>query len=179
MPIQIGANGATISGVNYPPYAYIDWLSPAQEALATQGGDAFVVPARDLLSITGNTSAGLPVIPPSEQLAVLTSQHIVNPSTTRQSFLLPSGALWINLRYRLLPGGTATAGQYLKVVANAASDTDAAGRLANGPFLVVGQGEEVAMSASTTDPITRIDIATAQAVGTETTMVSLNAGVRA
>lgn len=50
MPIQIGAKGATISGVNYPPYAYIDWLSPAQEALATQGGDAFVVPVRGAVS---------------------------------------------------------------------------------------------------------------------------------
>ncbi|GCL64321.1 hypothetical protein [Pseudaquabacterium pictum] len=48
MPIQIGAKGASIPGYNFPPHAYIDWLSPAQEALAKQGGDAFDVPARML-----------------------------------------------------------------------------------------------------------------------------------
>lgn len=46
MPIQIGAKGATIAGKPFPPYAYIDWLTPDQEALAIQGGDAYSVPKR-------------------------------------------------------------------------------------------------------------------------------------
>lgn len=48
MPIQTGAKGATIAGVAYPPYFYIDWLTLDLEALAVQGGDAVVVPARGL-----------------------------------------------------------------------------------------------------------------------------------
>jgi hypothetical protein len=38
----------TLFGVNYPPNAYIDWFTPAQEAIAVQGGDAYQVPARAL-----------------------------------------------------------------------------------------------------------------------------------
>lgn len=48
MPIQTGAKGATIAGVSYPPYTYIDWLAPNQEAAGVQGGDAFYVPVRRL-----------------------------------------------------------------------------------------------------------------------------------
>lgn len=48
MPIQTGAKGVTIGGVNYPPYQYIDWLDSSQEADAVQGGDAFYVPTRRL-----------------------------------------------------------------------------------------------------------------------------------
>lgn len=48
MPIQIGSKGATIGGINYPPYAYIDWLSPDQEAAVVQGGNATSVPVRGL-----------------------------------------------------------------------------------------------------------------------------------
>lgn len=48
MPILIGAKGATIGGVNYPAYTYVDWLTPTQEALAVQGGDATMVAARGL-----------------------------------------------------------------------------------------------------------------------------------
>lgn len=46
MPIQLGAKGANIAGINYPPYQYIDWLSPVEEAVAVQGGNAVEVPAR-------------------------------------------------------------------------------------------------------------------------------------
>lgn len=48
MPIVIGAKGATIGGVNYPAYTYIDWFTPDLEATAVQGGNAVVVPARGL-----------------------------------------------------------------------------------------------------------------------------------
>jgi hypothetical protein len=56
MPIQTGAKGATIQGVAYPPYFYIDWLAPDQEALAVQGGDTVYVPSR---SLTPNEVAAL------------------------------------------------------------------------------------------------------------------------
>jgi len=51
MPIQIGAKGATIGGVSYPAYFYVDWLTPDQEAQAMQGGDAVAVPARRLTQV--------------------------------------------------------------------------------------------------------------------------------
>jgi hypothetical protein len=48
MPIQVSSKGLSFGGVNYAPYAYIDWFTPQQEGQATQGGDAFYVPARAL-----------------------------------------------------------------------------------------------------------------------------------
>ena len=48
MPIQIGAKGANLFGQAYPPYAYIDWFTPDQEAAAKAGGDAISVPPRNL-----------------------------------------------------------------------------------------------------------------------------------
>ena len=48
MPIIIGAKGATIGGINYSPYTYIDGFTPDVEATAMQGGDAVAVPARGL-----------------------------------------------------------------------------------------------------------------------------------
>lgn len=48
MPIQTGSRGATIAGVSYPPYQYLDGLAPDVEAVAVQGGDASYVPRRTL-----------------------------------------------------------------------------------------------------------------------------------
>lgn len=48
MPIQIGAKGANLFGQAYPPYAYIDWFTPDQEATALAGGGAVQVPSRSL-----------------------------------------------------------------------------------------------------------------------------------
>lgn len=46
MPIVIGAKGATLAGINYAPYQYVDWLTADQEAVLIQGGGAVSVPAR-------------------------------------------------------------------------------------------------------------------------------------
>lgn len=121
---------------------------------------------------------GLPVNPPSEQLGVLTAQHIADLTTSRQRISLPSGALWVNLHYLLLPGATATTGQYARFVVNAASDSDADGRLTHGPYFVLGQDHERGLSATAADPITRIDVIAAVAAGLEKTILSVTSGVR-
>lgn len=115
---------------------------------------------------------GLPV---NGQNAALVCSVISNLTTTRQKLLYPSGAKWIALSYRLLPGATATAGQYAKVVLNAASDADADGKLAlSGGWMPLYQGEDLPFD---TTGVTRIDIIAAQAVGTESTQVRVIAGV--
>lgn len=61
MPIQIGAKGATLFGKQYAPGAYVDDLTPDQEAVALQGGDATraaLAQATVLLSPTGATFSG-------------------------------------------------------------------------------------------------------------------------
>lgn len=59
MPIQIGAKGAVIQGVSYPPHSYVDWLTPDIEALAVQGGDAVQVPRRSLTAAQAEALADL------------------------------------------------------------------------------------------------------------------------
>lgn len=121
---------------------------------------------------------GYPVNPPSEQNAALTSAIVRDLTTTRQSTLYPSGALWAVLSYRLLPGATAVANQFARVVVNASSDADAAGKLAaDGSFIPLCQGDDILLSASAADPITRLDYLTSAAVGAEKTILSINAGV--
>ncbi len=122
---------------------------------------------------------GLPVNSPAEQLGGQNVTIFRNPSTTRQTVLYPSGAISLAISYRLLPGATATASQFLRVVLNASSDADAAGKLAtDNAFLAVFQGDDIALGASGSDPITRVDLLTSQAVGSEVTVVQLVAGVK-
>ena len=122
---------------------------------------------------------GLPVNSPAEQLGGQNVTIFRNPSTTRQTVYYPSGALSVAISYRLLPGATATASQFGRLVFNASSDSDAAGRLAtDGAFLPICQGDDIALGASSTDPITRIDFLTSQAVGTEVTLLTIIAGVQ-
>ena len=121
---------------------------------------------------------GLPVNSPAEQLGGQNVTILRNPSTTVQTILYPSGALSLALSYRQLPGGAAVAGQFMRVVVNAASDADAAGRLAtDNAFLTLCQGDDIAFGATASDPITRIDVRTSQAVGAETTLLTIFAGV--
>jgi hypothetical protein len=85
----------------------------------------------------------------------------------------------VAIRYNLLPGATAVANQFARVVVNAASDADAAGRLAlDGAFVALCQGDEILLSASDDDPITRIDVVSSAAVGAEKTLLQVLAGVR-
>ena len=87
---------------------------------------------------------GYPVNPPSEQQAALAPAIIRDLTTTRQSVSYPSGALWLVLSYRLLPGATAVANQFARVVINAASDSDANGKLAlDGAFVALCQGDDI------------------------------------
>ena len=121
---------------------------------------------------------GLPINSPSEQLGGQNVTILRNPSTTRQSVLYPSGALSVAISYRLLPGATAVASQFGRVVFNAASDADADGKLAtDNAFLPICQGDDIALGASASDPITRIDFKTSAAVGAEVTLLTIVAGV--
>lgn len=121
---------------------------------------------------------GYPVNPPSEQQAALTPAIIRDLTTTRQKVAYPSGALWLVLSYRLLPGATAVTNQFARVVINAASDADADGKLAlDSAFLPLCQGDDLVLSASSADPITRVDVISSAAVGAEKTVLAINAGV--
>ncbi len=120
--------------------------------------------------------AGYPVVPPSEADGSLVSVAFADPSTTQQTIQYAgTGAKWVTLSYRLLPGATAVANQYMKVVVNASSDADAAGKLAlAGGYAVLCQGDDLCLSSS---GITRIDFLTAAAVGAEKTIFQALAGV--
>ena len=114
-------------------------------------------------------------IPVSSDSAAAVCSAISNLTTTRQKLAYPSGAKWVMLSYRLLPGATATASQYAKVVINAASDADADGKLAlAGGYIPLFQGEDLPFDAAS---ITRIDVIAAAAVGTEVTLLRVIAGV--
>lgn len=122
---------------------------------------------------------GYPVNPPSEARASLATVLVRDLTSTRQKASFPSGALWAVLSYRLLPGATAVANQFAKVVINAASDADADGKLAtDGAFVALCQGDDIVLSAPSDAPITRIDYMTAAAVSTEKTLLSISAGVQ-
>ena len=114
-------------------------------------------------------------IPVSSDTAAAVCSDISNLTTTRQKLTFPSGAKWVLLSYRLLPGATATASQYAKVVINASSDADADGKLAlAGGYIPLFQGEDLPFDAAS---ITRIDVIAAVAVGTEVTRLRVIAGV--
>lgn len=122
---------------------------------------------------------GYPVNPPSEARASLSTVLVRDLTSARQKASFPSGALWAALSYRLLPGATAVANQFAKVVINAASDADADGKLAtDGAFVALCQGDDLVLSAPPDAPITRIDYMTAAAVSTEKTLLSISAGVQ-
>lgn len=120
--------------------------------------------------------AGYPVVPPSEADGSLVSASFADPSTTQQTVSYAgTGAKWVTLSYRLLPGATAVANQYMKVVINASSDADAAGKLElSGGYIVMCQGDDIALSSS---GVTRVDFATAAAVAAEKTIFQALAGV--
>lgn len=119
------------------------------------------------------------VAPLSQQLGGQNIVHEDNPTTTRGTAYYPSGALSAAVMYDLL-GGTAVAGQSLRVVINAASDADAAGRLATaGAHIRLPYGKAVTIGATVADPITRIDWITSVAKSTETSLLQIIAAVQA
>ena len=121
---------------------------------------------------------GLPVNSPSEVAAFVGSLLIRDLSTTRQTISLPSGAKWVQITYRLLPGATATTNQLAKLVVNAATDSEAAGKLGlDGANTPIFQGDDIAFAAQSDSLITRIDVVAEQAVGTEKTAMRIIYGV--
>lgn len=122
--------------------------------------------------------SGYPVESSIERAGTLVSAIIRDITTTRQAVNLPSGAKVVLISYRLLPGATAVANQFLRVVFNASSDADADGKLqTDGAFIPVFQGDDMAFPAQTDALITRVDMITSQAVGAEKTIVRVLAGV--
>lgn len=122
--------------------------------------------------------SGYPVETPTERSAGVVVKSVFDVTNARQKIELPTGAKWISLTYKLLPGATPTANQYLKVVFNAASDDHADGLLAiAGAFLPVVQGEDIQIPFEKASVCTRIDIQAALAVGTEKTILRIIAGV--
>lgn len=121
---------------------------------------------------------GLPINSPTEVAAYVGSVVIRDLSTTRQAINLPSGAKWVQVTYRLLPGATATANQFAKLAVNAATDAEATGKLGiDGSNMPIFQGDDVALAAQSDSLITRIDVVTEQAVGTEKTVLRIIYGV--
>ena len=118
------------------------------------------------------------VAAPSEIPATLTQTHIADLTTTRQRVSLPSGAKWVQITYKLLPGATATANQYAKVCFNAASTADADGKLATtGAHVPVFQGDDLTFAFADDNLCTVVDVVTAAAVGSEKTILLVLAGV--
>lgn len=117
---------------------------------------------------------GYPVVPPADQIGIGVQSIIRDLTTTRQSVSLPSGAKAIVISYRLLPGATAVTNQFAKYVINAASDSDASGKLAtDGAFIPLFQGDDHILAFESGSECTRIDLITEQAVGSEKTVVSI------
>lgn len=122
--------------------------------------------------------AGSLVMTTSEVPVATVPALIRDLSTTRQKLAYPSGAKFVSIMYKLLPGATATANQFAKVVINATSDADADGKLAvDGSNIIVCQGDDLIVYASSDSPIYRIDVKTEIAVGTEKTVFQVIAGV--
>lgn len=105
MPIQTGAKGATIAGVSYPPYFYLDWLTPDLEALAVQGGDAVVVPSRSLsrggvtlLPGSANSAANMAIVQASLDatgVALINEPGVYLFDTSAKPILIPdNGSLY-------------------------------------------------------------------------------------
>ena len=124
------------------------------------------------------TSGAGHVASPSELAATLTQTHIADLTNTRQRISFPSGAKWVQISYKLLPGATATANQYAKVVFNALSTVDAAARLAlTGAHVPIFQGDDLTFSFGDDNLCTVLDVITNAAVGSEKTIVRFIAGV--
>ncbi len=121
---------------------------------------------------------GLPVNSPTELAAYVGSTVIRDLSNTLQTIQIPSGAKWVQITYRLLPGATATANQFAKLVVNASTDAEATGKLAvDGANLPIFQGDDLAIAAQSDSLITRLDVLTEAAVGAEKTALRIVWGV--
>lgn len=136
--------------------------------------------ARIAVGGTQDGASGVGAVHVAEQgmAGNLAVKHITDLTTTRQKLEFPSGARWMALQYRLETGETATANQWAKICLNAASDADADGKLATADaHIMLFQGDDLYLTASAEDPITRVDVIAQAAVGTEETRLQVLAGV--
>lgn len=121
---------------------------------------------------------GYPVNSPTELSAYVGSTVIRDLSTALQTVNLPTGAKWVQLSYRLLPGATGVTNQFAKCVVNSANDSEATGKLGvDGASLPIFQGDDIAIAADATSYITRLDFITEAAVGAEKTALRIVWGV--
>lgn len=121
---------------------------------------------------------GLPTNSPTELAAFVGSTVIRDLSTTLQTVNLPSGAKWVQITYRLLPGATGVTNQFAKCVTNASTDAEATGKLGiDGANLPIFQGDDIALAAQVGSLITRLDFITEAAVGAEKTALRIVWGV--
>lgn len=121
---------------------------------------------------------GLPVNNPSELAAYVGSTVIRDLSTALQTVLIPSGAKWVQITYRLLPGATGVTNQFAKAIVNASTDAEATGKLGvDGANLPIFQGDDIALAAQAGSLITRLDFITEAAVGAEKTALRIVWGV--
>lgn len=124
------------------------------------------------------TNGAAHVAGPDQLPGGLTPNVVFDLTSTRQQISYATGAKWLAISYRLLPGATAVANQYAKLVLNAASDADADGKLATvGMYILVAQGDDLLIPAPASDLIKRVDFMTAAAVGAEKTTLRFLAGV--
>lgn len=122
--------------------------------------------------------AGALVMTTSEVPVTVVPSLIRDVSNVRQKMVYPSGAKFVSIMYKLLPGATAVSGQFLKIVVNASSDADADGKLSvDGSNIIMCQGDDIVLYASDLSPVYRIDVKTEIAVGSEKTVLQVVAGV--
>jgi len=122
--------------------------------------------------------AGMLVTTTSEVPVTVVPSLIRDVSNVRQKMVYPSGAKFVSIMYKLLPGATAVSGQFLKIVVNASSDADADGKLSvDGSNIIMCQGDDIVLYASDLSPVYRIDIKTEIAVGSEKTVLQVVAGI--
>lgn len=122
--------------------------------------------------------AGALVMTTSEVPVNVVPSLIRDVSNVRQKMVYPSGAKFVSIMYKLLPGATAVSGQFLKIVVNASSDADADGKLSvDGSNIIMCQGDDIVLYASDLSPVYRIDVKTEIAVGSEKTVLQVVAGI--
>lgn len=122
--------------------------------------------------------SGYPIESPSERSAGVVIKVLIDVTNVRQKIELPTGAKWVSITYKLLPGATPTTGQYIKMAFNAASDDHANGLMViPNASLPVFQGDDIQIPFEKPALCTRIDLQAVAAVGSEKTVVRIIAGV--
>lgn len=122
--------------------------------------------SRDLVSRWGGEGDAGKVVTPPEVPGVGLSFLVRDLTTTRVPFSFSPGARVVVVSFRLLPGATSAVNQFAKLVVNATSDADAAGKLAtDGAFIPIVSPDDVILSFAHDGRCTRLDVLTDVALG--------------